>query len=79
MTFGRNGFGKRTVYNLQNRTKYIFRKSHVNKLIKSLINFIYQNVTLIYASNSYHVKNCKWYVIMSNCNLHMHRCFKLQI
>ena len=34
LKFRRNGSGKRTVYNLQ--TKYIVRKSHVIKLIRSL-------------------------------------------
>ena len=37
--FWHNKYGKR-IY----RTKYIFRKSHVIKLIKSLTNFIYQSV-----------------------------------
>ena len=38
------------------KPEYIFRKSHVIKLIKSLTNCIYQRVSSMYVSNPYHVK-----------------------
>ena len=41
--FRRDEFGKRKVQNLQ--TRIHFWKSYVNKLITSLINFIYQKVS----------------------------------
>ena len=79
LTFGRNKFGRRTVYNLQARVRNKFGRkdivqftdqiTFIEKVIKSLTNFIYQNVSPMEVSSSNMSSNLLMILVMSNCNL----------